>query len=84
MKNEFLKTLWMLRFEKIKRNEEQAAWSYQEVVDELLEDFGREDESVPLLRSLVGEERMHARLAEELIKICQRNHPEFNALSIDD
>lgn len=81
MRNEYLKTLWMLRFEKIKQTEEQAAWSYQEVVDEFLESFGGEDECVLLLRDLVKEERMHAKLAEELIKICQRNHPEFKALS---
>ena len=84
MRNEYLKTLWMLRFEKIKQSEEQAAWSYQEGVDELLESFGVEDESIPLLRCLVREERMHEKLAEELIKICQRNHPEFNALSNEE
>ncbi len=84
MKNEYLKTLWMLRFEKMKRNEEQAAWSYQEVLDECLIDFGKNDETISLLSQLVKEERIHATLAEELIKICQRNHPEFNALNLED
>ena len=84
MRNEYLKTLWMLRFEKMKQNEDQAAWSYQEAVDECLESFGSEHECVLLLRNLVKEERMHAKLAEELIKICQRNHPEFNPLSINE
>ena len=77
MKNEYLKTLWTLRFEKIKKNEEDAAWKYQEMLDQCLLDFGEGDESVALLRQLVREERAHAKLAEELIRICHQNHPEF-------
>jgi hypothetical protein len=84
MKNEYLKTLWMLRFVKIKETEDAAAWGYQEVMDECLTAFGSHDKGVLLLRNLIAEERMHAKLAEELIKICHRNHPEFNALSIDE
>ena len=80
MKNEYLKTLWMLRFQKMKQNEEEAAWKYQEVFDRSLIDFGKDDEISNLLVQLVREERMHAKLAEELIQICQHNHPEFNAL----
>lgn len=77
MKNEFLKTLWTLRFEKIKKGEEEAAWKYQEVLDECLENFGSHDETVRILHQLVAEERGHARMAEELLRICQKNHPEF-------
>ena len=77
MKNEYLKTLWALRFEKIKKGEEDAAWAYQEIMDECLARFGLESEIVQLLRQLVHEERVHAKLAEELIKICYHNHPEF-------
>jgi len=84
MRNEYLKTLWTLRFEKLRRNEEEAAWKYQEVMNDCLEEFGARDETVLLLRQLVKEERSHARLAEELIRICRRNHPEFNALTEDD
>ena len=81
MKNELLKTLWMLRFEKIKKTEEEAAWNYQEIVDRCLVDFGSHDEAVALLSPIVRDERMHAKLGEELIKICQRNHSECEALS---
>ena len=77
MKNEFLKTLWMLRFEKMKQNEDTAAWTYQEILDECLTAFGEEDQAIPSLRELVRDERMHAKLAEELIKICRMNHPEY-------
>ena len=77
MKNEYLKTLWTLRFEKIKKGEEEAAWAYQEILDECLTRFGSKNEIVALLKQLVQEERAHAKLAEELIKICYHNHPEF-------
>lgn len=82
MRNEYLKTLWMLRFEKMKKTEEDAAWNYQKVLDQCLIDFGKDDEIVSMLRQLVKEERAHAHLAEELIRICHRNHPEFNSLTI--
>ena len=77
MKNEFLKTLWMLRFEKMKQNEETAAWTYQEILDESLMTFGEKDQVIEPLRQLVRDERMHAKLAEELIRICRMNHPEY-------
>lgn len=77
MKTEYLKTLWMLRFEKMRKNEEEAAWKYQEVMNRLLVHLGRENPAVPLLEQLVREERAHEKLAEELVKICQQNHPEL-------
>jgi hypothetical protein len=81
MRNELLKTLWLLRFEKIKKTEEDAAWNYQEIFDQCLIDFGSHDETAVLLEQLVRDERLHARLGEELIRICHRNHPEFEGLS---
>ena len=80
MKNEFLKTLWLLRFEKIKKTEEEAAWTYQEILDQCLAEFGFDDEAVAWLGQLVRDERMHAMLGEELIKIGRRNHPECESL----
>ena len=77
MKTEFLKTLWMLRFEKMKENEESAAWKYQEILDECLTAFGENDPVIASLKQLVHDERMHAKLAEELAKICRQTHPEF-------
>ena len=81
MRIEYLKTLWMLRFQKMKQNEDSSAWKYQEVLDQCLIDLGKDDEIVSLLARLVREERIHGRLAEELIHICQHNHPEFTALT---
>lgn len=81
MRTEYLKTLWMLRFQKMKQNEDEAAWKYQEVLDQCLIDLGKDDEIVSLLSRLVREERMHGRLAEELIQICQHNHPEIMPLT---
>ena len=80
MRNEYLKTLWMLRFEKMRKNEEDAAWKYQEVLDHCLWEFGKKNAVTPLLAQLVHEERIHEKLAEELIKICHRNHPECGVL----
>ncbi len=83
MRKEYLKTLWVLRFEKIRQGEEDAAWKYQEVLDQCLEEFGARDETVLLLQQLVREERGHARMAAELIRICQYNHPEVSALMME-
>ena len=80
MKNEFLKTLWMLRFEKIKKNEDDAAWKYQSILDQCLLEFGPDHEVNKLLALLVREERGHSKMAEELIKICFNSHPECQAL----
>ncbi len=84
METEYLKTLWMLRFEKIRQGEGRAAWTYQEILDECLADYGKNDEKVVFLSQLVSEERAHEKLAEELMRICRRNHPEANALNLDD
>ena len=80
MKNEFLKTLWMLRFQKMKKNEEEAAWKYQEILDRCLMDFRDEKLIAENLRLLVREERLHEKLAEELIQIVYQNHPESSIL----
>lgn len=81
MKTEYLKTLWALRFEKIRKNEEEAAWKYQEMFDLCLLDFGKDDLTLPLLGQLVQEERAHEKLAEELIRICHQNHTEYGVIS---
>jgi hypothetical protein len=66
----------MLRFEKIKKGEAEAAWVYQEILDACMVEFGDRDAVIPLLRRLVSEERMHEKLAEELIRVCKRTHAE--------
>ena len=80
MKNEYLKTLWILRFEKQRKNEEEAAWNYQELYDQCALGLGPEDAAAKLLQQLSREERGHAKLADELIRICQRNHPEIGVM----
>ncbi len=82
MENEFLKTLWLLRFEKMRKNEEEAAWKYQEIFNLCLLKFGKDDPTLPLLGQLVREERMHEKLAEELLTIGHRNHPECGVVII--
>lgn len=81
MEAEYLKTLWMLRFEKIKRGEESAVEGYQELARKCEALFGAEQPAVHLLKQLIREEQEHVRLAEELIRICSRSHPECESLS---
>ena len=71
MKDEYLKTLWMLRFEKMRKSEESAAWKFQELLDQCLLQLDRDDPVIPLLSQLVREERMHERMAEEMMSLCQ-------------
>jgi len=72
----YLKTLWLLRFEKIRKGEETAAWKYQELLDQCMAAWGEHDLSVKLLHTLVSEERMHEKIADELIQLCRDSHPE--------
>ena len=80
MRDEYLKTLWILRFEKIRKTEEEAAWGYQEILDMCITGLGEKDEAVALLRQLVREERVHVRLGEELLRICYHTHTECGLL----
>jgi len=80
MKNEYLKTLWLLRFEKMRQSEQEAAWNYQEILDECLLELGPDHPVMALLGQLRREERCHAQMAEELIKICHHTHPEVSVL----
>jgi hypothetical protein len=71
MKGEYLKTLWLLRFEKMRKSEEDAAWKFQELLDQCLLQLDRDDPVIQHLSQLVREERMHERMAEEMISLCQ-------------
>ena len=75
-----LKTLWMLRFEKMKKNESEAAWQYQELLNACLPVLGENSLAVRYLKQLVTEEREHEKCAEELIRICHAAHPEIGIL----
>ncbi|MDP3920602.1 MAG: hypothetical protein Q8R76_07345 [Candidatus Omnitrophota bacterium] len=79
MKKEFLHRLWRLRFDKMRKTEEEAAWAYQDMLDKCLVLLSKQDPVIEMLRTLVREERIHEKLAEELGKICQRCHPEVES-----
>ncbi len=72
MDHQFLKTLWHLRFEKMKKTEEDSAWNYQELLDQCLVEWGVESRPVQILTTLVREERAHEKLAEHLLEILKR------------
>ena len=71
-----MKTLWHLRFEKMRKNEEEAAWTYLKILEDCLQEFNPDHEVIDLLKQLIREERAHEKMAEELLKICHRSHPE--------
>lgn len=74
MEPEFLKTLWLLRFEKLRKLEEESAWAYQDIYDQCLVALGENHELVRMLKQLIKEERHHEKLAEELIQICKESY----------
>jgi len=71
MRDEYLKTLWQLRFEKMRKSEEEAAWKFQEMLNQCLLAFDRSDPVIELLSQLVREERAHERMADEMLHLCQ-------------
>lgn len=71
MDREFLKTLWALRFEKMRKTEEASAWNYQELLDQCLVEWGCDSKPVQILTTLVREERAHEKLAEKLTDILK-------------
>ncbi len=71
MNREFLKTLWGLRFEKMKKTEESSAWNYQELLNQCLVEWGPQSKPAEILSALVREERAHEKLAEKLIDILK-------------
>ena len=77
MKSDYLKILWLLRFEKMKKKEEEAAWCYQEIYDECLLAFDKKSRINEILHQLIIEERGHEKMAEELVRICRDSHPEL-------
>ena len=70
MKREYLKDLWMLRFEKVLKMEKDASKGYLKLATELSELIGEKHKAVKHLKKLSKEEQEHAELAGELIKIC--------------
>ena len=71
MNREFLKTLWQLRFEKMKKTEESSAWNYQELLNQVLVEWGPQSKAAEILATLVREERAHEKLADKLLNILK-------------
>lgn len=78
MNLEYLKTLWVLRFKKMRIAEGDSAWKYQELLDECLPLLGTEHEIIHLLQQLIQEERRHEKLALELLQMARAAHPEIS------
>ena len=72
MDRQFLKTLWHLRFEKMKKTEDASAWNYQELLNQVLVEWGSQSKSAEILTTLVREERAHGKLAEKLLDILKK------------
>jgi len=71
--HEFLKTLWQLRFEKMKKTEASSAWNYQELLNQVLVEWGPQSKPAEILATLVREERAHERLADKLLDILKND-----------
>lgn len=71
MKRRFYKELWSLRFERMLKLEEKSAADYQALIDECKKRF-KNHAIVTHLTQLVVDEKKHALLVRELIKILNR------------
>jgi rubrerythrin len=76
MQRELFRQLWVMRFEKMLRLEEEALEAYEAVLDECHKNYGDEKEVQAHLKSLITDEKKHARLVQELIKIVKRQEHE--------
>ncbi len=71
MDREFLKTLWQLRFEKMKKTESDSAWNYQAHLNQAMAEWGPDSKPVEILSTLVREERAHEKLVDKLLNILK-------------
>jgi len=72
MQRKLFKELWILRFQKMLRLEEESALAYQEFLDECKEKHKNKKEIQQQLKTLITDEKRHARLVQELLKIVER------------
>ena len=61
-----------MRFEKMLRLEEESVVAYQSFLDECQEKHKNEKEVREHLKTLITDEKKHARLVKELLKIVKR------------
>ena len=72
MQRKLFKELWIMRFEKMLRLEEESMVTYESYLDECKEKHKDEKEVREHLKTLITDEKKHARLVRELLKIVKR------------
>ncbi len=71
MRKRFYKELWSLRFAKMLQLEEQSVLDYEALLEESRRRF-KAHPIIPHLEKLILDERRHARLVQELLRILER------------
>ena len=72
MQRKLFRELWVLRFEKMLRLEEEGIVTYESFLDECRKNHKSEKEVQEQLKTLITDEKKHARLVRELLKIVKR------------
>ena len=72
MQRELFKELWVMRFEKMLRLEEEGIQAYESFLDECQKKHKDEKEVLQHLKTLITDEKKHARLVKELLTIVKR------------
>ena len=75
MQRELFKELWILRFRKMLRLEQESVVAYEELLEECEKKHKSEKEIQQHFKTLIQDEKKHAKLVQELIKIveCQED-----------
>ena len=72
MQRKLFKELWVMRFQKMLRLEEESVETYEEFLGECKKGREEDPEIEQHLKTLITDEKKHARLVQELIKIVKR------------
>lgn len=71
MKRKFYKELWHLRFTKMLGLEKQSAGEYEALLGECKK-YYKDHAVIPIFEKLIADEKRHARLVEDLLRILER------------
>lgn len=71
MEKRFYKELWQLRFQKMLNLEEESIVAYQSLLEECQKRF-KDHPIIPHFETLIADEKKHAALVRELLKILER------------
>lgn len=72
MQRKLFRELWILRFQKMLRLEEESIKAYEMFLGECREKHEDDEEIQQHLKTLIRDEKKHARLVRELLKIVER------------